>query len=91
MKDELQVSQLVKEHPASVIVPVRPKILVESVQRSHQEGRDVRNVFGGGGFGGSVGSVKEAVGPVSWGGYSQATSMLGGRRGWWGKDRVGLW
>ena len=49
MKDELQVSHLVKEHPASVIVPVRPKLLVDSVQRSHQECRDVRDVFGGGG------------------------------------------
>ena len=67
MKDELQVSHLVKEHPASDIVPVRPKLLVDSVQRSHQECRDVRNVFReGGGVNGSVGSAKGAVGPVSW-------------------------
>ena len=91
MNDELQVSHLVKERPASDTVPVRPKLLVDSVQRSHQEHRDVRNVFGGGVFYGRVGSVKGAVGLVSWGGYSQANSMLGGRRGWWGKDRVGLW
>ena len=66
MKDELQVSHLVKEQPASEIVSVRPKLLVDPVQRSHQECRDVRDVFGGGGGGyGRVGSVKGAVGPVS--------------------------
>ena len=61
MKDELQVSHLVKEQPASEIVSVRPKLLVDPVQRSHQECRDVRNVFGGGG-GGSAGVLGQRRG-----------------------------